>query len=91
MSIKSRIDQLEQRINDNYILIDVDGSTLKVTEMAIFGVYHELLKSLRHSKERENELIDKGIMQAELGQHNILDLVLIIDKSINRSDLNDKL
>ena len=86
MNIESRINKLENICMKEHENILIDGHAILVRNGELLEVLGELIQSSREERQPQNRLIDKGILTADRGQSGLLDLVLMLDKSIRGDD-----
>ena len=86
MTIKSRINKLENICMKEHENILIDGYAILVKNGEMLGLLAEVIQASREERPPVHRLIDKGILTADRGQSGLLDLILMLDKSIIGDD-----
>ena len=86
MNIESRINKLENLCLKEHENIIIDGHAILVKNGELLGVLAEVIQASREERQPKHRLIDKGILTTDRGQSGLLDLVLMLDKSIRGDD-----
>ena len=86
MNIESRINKLENLCLKEHENIIIDGYAILVKNGEMLGLLAEVIQASREERPPVHRLIDKGILTADRGQSGLLDLILMLDKSIIGDD-----